>query len=336
MINAAIIGATGYTGAELVRILARHPEVNLAILTSRKYAGMPISSVYPHLRGIADNICEELDCKKIADNCDVVFAALPHGTSGEILPQFVRAGIKVIDLSGDFRYKDVEIYEKWYGQRHPAPEFLGEAVYGLCEMHRDEIKNANLIGNPGCYTTCSILALAPLMGVVDKTSIIIDAKSGITGGGRTLAEPYLYCEAAENMAAYKIATHRHTSEIETELSYVAGGVITLSFTPHLVPLRRGILATCYANLNEWYTKDELLDAIKDFYKDEFFIRVLDELPQVKNVANTNFVDISLEVDERLKRVVVVACIDNLTKGAAGQAVQNMNIMFGMDERIGLV
>ena len=329
MINVAIIGATGYTGAELVRILAQHPEVNLKILTSRRYAGKPFSAVYPQLCGIADNICEEFDAQRIIDNCDIVFAALPHGVSCEILPQFVHAGLKVIDLSGDFRYEDIAIYEEWYGQKHTSPELVGEAVYGLCELHRDKIKTARLIGNPGCYTTCSILALSPLMGVIDKTSIIIDAKSGITGAGRTLSEPYLYCEAAENLTAYKIATHRHTSEIEAQLGS------TLSFTPHLVPLKRGILATCYANLVGKHTKEELLNIVKDFYHGEFFIRVSDELPQIKNVVNTNFADISLEVDQRLNRIVVVACIDNLMKGASGQAVQNMNIMFGIDERVSL-
>ena len=246
--------------------------------------------------------------------------------------------MKIIDLSGDFRYNDEKVYEKWYGAPHDCPKLLKKSVYGLCELHRSEIKNADIIGNPGCYTTCSIMALAPLLNAkaVDTKNIIIDAKSGVTGAGRTTNLDYSFCECTENMRAYKIATHRHTSEIEQELSLIAGEEILVSFTPHLVPLKRGILATSYANLNGDYTDDDIYKIFADFYKGEYFVRVLkDALPETNHVAGSNFIDIGFKVDKRLKRVVVSSAIDNLFKGAAGQAVQNMNIMFGLDEKCGI-
>ena len=338
MIRVGILGATGYAGIELVRILSSHKEVNITMLVSQTYKGMKISEVYPSLRGVIDLECEELDAKKAAENCDVVFTALPHGASKEVIPELYEKGLTVIDLSGDFRYNDKDVYSAWYGQEHSSPELLDVSVYGLPELHREEIKKTRLVGNPGCYTTCSIMGLAPLLanGAVETKNIIIDAKSGVSGAGRGLGLDYHFCECTENMKAYKIGTHRHTSEIEQELSLVAGEDITLSFTPHLIPMKRGILATIYANLKKPYSKAELLDMVKNFYKDEYFVRIYDKgLPETNHVAGSNFVDIGLEVDERLGRVVIVSAIDNLIKGAAGQAVQNMNLIFGFDETEGL-
>lgn len=335
-IKAAVLGATGYAGIELVRLLTKHPNVSIEILGSQSFAGQKISDVYPNLLGILDKECSEVDLDEVA-KCDVAFCALPHGASKEVIPQIIERGVKVIDLSGDFRYDDVKVYEAWYGEKHSSPELLKESVYGLCELHRDKIKSARLIGNPGCYTTCSILGTAPLLAnkAVETKNIIVDAKSGVTGAGRGLKLAQHFCECTESTKAYNIAKHRHTSEIEQELSNIAGEEIMISFTPHLIPQKRGILATIYANLNGKYTKEELLNMYKDYYKDEYFVRVKDTLPETKHVAGSNFVDISLEVDERLNRVVVVSVIDNIVKGAAGQALQNMNILFGLDEKTGL-
>lgn len=338
MIRAGVLGATGYAGIETVRILSNHPTAEITFVASKTYAGKKISDVYPNLKGVCDIVLSEVDIAQIKEKCDVVFTALPHGASKEVIPSLYDAGVKIIDLSGDFRYNDEKVYEKWYGAPHDCPKLLKKSVYGLCELHRSEIKNADIIGNPGCYTTCSIMALAPLLNAkaVDTKNIIIDAKSGVTGAGRTTNLDYSFCECTENMRAYKIATHRHTSEIEQELSLIAGEEILVSFTPHLVPLKRGILATSYANLNGDYTDDDIYKIFADFYKGEYFVRVLkDALPETNHVAGSNFIDIGFKVDKRLKRVVVSSAIDNLFKGAAGQAVQNMNIMFGLDEKCGI-
>ncbi len=339
MINVGILGATGYAGEELVRILSGRDDVKIKMLVSHSYVGQKMSDIYCHLKGVCDLECEELDVDKAARECDVVFTALPHGASKEVIPTLYAKGLRVIDLSGDFRYNDAEVYEKWYGQKHSNPELLEESVYGLCELHREEIKKARLIGNPGCYTTCSILGMAPLVKEkkIDLKSIIIDAKSGVTGAGRGLHINYHFCECTENIMAYKVGTHRHTSEIEQELSLLAGEKIELSFTPHLVPMKRGIFATCYANLKENMTTEEAANLYKKFYEGEKFVRVYDagKLPESNHVAGSNFVDIGVVVDERLKRVIVISAIDNLFKGAAGQAVQNMNLMFGLDEGKGI-
>lgn len=338
MYTAAVLGATGYAGIELVRLLTNHPEVEVKMLVSHSFVGKKISEVYPNLRGVLDLVCEELDVDKAAA-CDVVFTALPHGASKEVIPALYEKGARIIDLSGDFRYDDPAVYEQWYGAPHSSPELLAKSVYGLCELHRDAIKKTRLVGNPGCYTTCSILGLAPLLkhGLVHTDNIIIDAKSGVTGAGRSTALDYSFCECTENAKAYKIATHRHTSEIEQELSNLAGEPILLSFTPHLIPMKRGILSTMYANLKELKTTAELLAVYREFYKDKYFVRVYDEgmLPETNHVAGSNFVDIGLVVDKRLNRVVVSAAIDNIGKGAAGQAIQNMNLLLGMDETTGL-
>lgn len=339
MIRVGILGGTGYAGIEVVRLLLKHPEVSIERIVSHSYAGRKISEIYPNLMGICDIECSSLDVDDIAKSCDVVFTALPHGASKEVIPSLYEKGIKIIDLSGDFRYNDPAVYQQWYGEEHSSPELLDISVYGLCELHRDEIKKATLIGNPGCYTTCSILGFAPLVkaGIADNRSLIIDAKSGVTGAGRGAKIPNLYCEAAETMKAYNIAKHRHTSEIEQELSLLAGEDIILSFTPHLAPMKRGILATCYANLNGKHTQDELVALYQDFYKDEKFVKVYPSgrLPEVKDIAGSNYVGIGLVLDERLNRVIVVSCIDNLVKGAAGQAVQNMNLLFGLPEDMAL-
>ena len=338
MIKAAVLGATGYAGIELVRLLSNHPEVSIEILGSQSFDGQKLSDVYQNFEHILEKECEKLDLEKVK-NCDVAFTALPHGASKEVIPKLLEQGVKVIDLSGDYRYDDVKVYEEWYGEPHSSPELLAESVYGLCELHREKIKSARLIGNPGCYTTCSILGAAPLLAskIGETKNIIVDAKSGVTGAGRGLGLPYHFCECTENSKAYKIATHRHTSEIEQELSNIAGEDIILSFTPHLIPQKRGILSTIYINLNKPCTTDEVLEIYKEYYKDEFFVRVKENgfLPETKHVAGSNFVDIGVVVDERLQRAVVVSALDNIVKGAAGQAVQNMNILFGLDEKTGL-
>lgn len=338
MIKAAVLGATGYAGIELVRLLTTHPEVQIQVLGSKSFAGQKISDVYQNLRHILELECTELDLDAVA-KCDVAFTALPHGASKSVIPSLLDRGLKVIDLSGDYRYDDPAVYEAWYGEPHSSPELLAESVYGLCELHREQIKTARLIGNPGCYTTCSILGAAPLLAhkLADTNNIIVDAKSGVTGAGRGLGLAYHFCECTENTKAYKIATHRHTSEIEQELSHIAGEPLMLSFTPHLIPQKRGILATIYMNLTKPCTTEEVAALYKDYYKDEFFIRVKDagELPETKHVAGSNFVDIGVCVDRRLNRAVIVSAIDNIVKGAAGQAIQNMNLLFGLDEKTGL-
>lgn len=338
MIKAAVLGATGYAGIELVRLLTNHPEVEIGLLGSKSFAGERICDVYKNFRKILEQECREADVAEAA-KCDVAFTALPHGASKSVIPALLDAGLKVIDLSGDYRYDDAAVYEQWYGEAHSSPELLKESVYGLCELHRDKIKGARLIGNPGCYTTCSILGAAPLLAcdLGEDKNIIIDAKSGVTGAGRSLSLQTHFCECTENTKAYKIATHRHTSEIEQELSNVAKKPIMLSFTPHLIPQKRGILATIYINLARKSSTAELVEIYKEYYKDEFFVRVCPEgeLPETKHVAGSNFVDIGVVYDERLERAVVVSALDNIVKGAAGQAVQNMNIMFGLDEKTGL-
>ena len=338
MIRVGILGATGYAGSELVRLLSQHDGVTLSMLTSKSYEGQKMSEIYPAMRGVCDMVLEAATPEKVAEKCDLVFTALPHGASKEVIPRLYELGLKVIDLSGDYRYNDKEVYELWYKQPHSSPELLDVSVYGMPELHREEIKKTRLVGNPGCYTTCSILGLAPLVKakVVEEKNIIIDAKSGVSGAGRGLALDYHFCECTENMKAYKVATHRHTSEIEQELSLLAGSPIELSFTPHLVPMKRGIFATIYANLKEKKSREELIQLYKEFYKGERFVRVYEEgLPESNHVSGSNFVDIGLCVDERLGRVIIVSAIDNLVKGAAGQAVQNMNLLCGFEETKGL-
>ncbi|MCD8180860.1 MAG: N-acetyl-gamma-glutamyl-phosphate reductase, partial [Firmicutes bacterium] len=312
--------------------------VSIEVLGSQSFAGQKISDVYKSFGHVLEKECETLDLDAVS-KCDVAFTALPHGASKTVIPSLLERGLKVIDLSGDYRYDDAAVYEEWYGEKHSSPELLKESVYGLPELHRDKIKKARLIGNPGCYTTCSILGAAPLLAnrIGETKNIIVDAKSGVTGAGRSAALPYSFCECTENSKAYKVTNHRHTSEIEQELGNIAGEKIMISFTPHLIPQKRGILSTIYVNLNRESSAQELTEMYKEFYKDEFFVRVKEngDLPETKHVAGSNFVDIGVCYDKRLQRAVVVSALDNIVKGAAGQAVQNMNLLFGLDEKTGL-
>ena len=334
MIKVGIIGATGYIGCELIRILLSHPHAKITNLISHSHSGQPLFEVYPGFSGCGLPPLEPLSVESL--QCDVVFTALPHGTSQEVIPALVNSGIKVIDMSADYRYDSAEVYEDWYKAAHPFPELLARSVYGLPELHKERIKTALLIGNPGCYTTCSILALAPLMKrhLIEKDSVIIDAKSGATGAGRLVSQDMQFCEVNENFKAYKIASHRHTSEIEQELSKLFGQPVVVSFTPHLLPIGRGILATCYAKLSENAPEQELLELYKAFYKDAPFVKV-GGLPELKHVVGSNYCAIGLTADKRTGRVVVVSCIDNLIKGAAGQGIQNMNLLFSKEETAGL-
>lgn len=337
MIKAGIIGATGYAGSELVRLLTQHPQAEVHMLSSHSYAGKDFSQVYESYRHM-DYVCEEEDIEKMAEECDVVFLALPHGIASKKVTENILSKTKIIDLGADFRLSDVDVYEKWYTE-HYSKDILPEAVYGLCEINRDKIKNCRIVANPGCYTTCSILSLYPLVKekMIDISSIIIDAKSGATGAGRGLSLGNHYCELNESVKAYKVASHRHTPEIEEQLSKAAGEDIILNFTPHLIPMDRGILATCYANLNNKYTYEDIKQAYEKYYGSEYFIRITKEgvFPETKWVKGSNFTDIGFTIDERTNRVIVIGALDNLFKGAAGQAVQNMNILFGFEEKQGL-
>lgn len=337
MINVGIIGSTGYTGVILVNILKSHKYVDKIYLSSKSYTGKNYSEVFPSFFGIEDSILLESDMNKFANECDVVFLALPHGIASKEVTKEILEKTKIIDLGADFRLKKVDTYEKWYNVDHYGKDLLNEAVYGLCELNRDDIKNARLLANPGCYTTCSILSLVPLVSenVIDLDSVIIDAKSGTTGSGRGLNTGSLYCEVNESIHAYKVASHRHTPEIEQELSRYANKDIVLSFTPHLVPMNRGILTTVYANVKENITQSDIKDIYNKYYKDEHFIRLRDDLPKTSYVRGTNYFDTGFVLDKRTSRVVVVSAIDNLMKGASSQAVQNMNIMFGFEESLGI-
>lgn len=338
MIKVGIIGATGYAGSELVRIISSHPEAELVKVTSQSYADKNYSEVYQNYRHFKDLKAEGEDIEKMAEECDVIFLALPHGVASKKVTENVVSKCKVIDLGADFRLQNIDTYEKWYCE-HYNKELLKEAVYGLCEINRDKIKGRRIVANPGCYTSCSILSLYPLVkeGVIDLDSIVIDAKSGASGAGRGVNLGMHFNEVNESIKAYKVASHRHTPEIEEQLSYAAGRDIVLNFTPHLVPMNRGILATCYGKLNKKMTYEEISEIYNKYYKDEYFIRLTNkgEFPETRWVKGSNFCDIGFTVDERTNRVIVIGAIDNLYKGAAGQAVQNMNILFGLDEKTGI-
>lgn len=338
MIKAGIIGATGYAGEELVRLLTAHPQVEIAHVVSKSFAGKKLSEIYGSYLSV-DLTLEDMDLDSLAEDCDVIFLGLPHGASLEVAPKLCQKGVKVIDLSGDFRYNDPAVYEAWYGIHHSHPDLLQKAVYGLCEIHREEIPQATLVANPGCYTTTSILPLYPLLkeGLVQRENIIIDAKSGVSGAGRKEKLAFSFCETHESFKAYGVTTHRHTSEIEQELSIAAGSEIRLSFTPHLLPLKRGIFATIYANLCEGVSADAIAQAYEKAYGSCQFVHVLPHgsLPELKFVNGSNNCAIGFQVDARLRRVVIISCTDNLIKGAAGQAIQNMNLLFGLDESAGL-
>ena len=339
MIKVGIIGSTGYAGAEIVKLIQNHPEAEVVWFGSKSFEGEPFAKVYRNMFELVDEKCLGDNIDELADKVDVIFTATPQGLCSKIINEDVLSKTKVIDLSADFRIKDVDVYEKWYGIKHESPEFIDEAVYGLCEINRDKTKNARLIANPGCYTTCSILSIYPLVkeGLIDPKSIIVDAKSGTTGAGRGAKVANLFCEVNENIKAYGVTTHRHTPEIEEQLSYAADEDVVINFTPHLVPMQRGILVTAYANLTKDVTYDEVKAVYDKYYKDEKFIRVLDKdlCPETRFVANSNYTDINFKIDERTGRIVMMGALDNLVKGAAGQAVQNMNIMFGLPEETGI-
>jgi N-acetyl-gamma-glutamyl-phosphate reductase len=339
MLKVAIVGASGYTGVELLRILHSHPEVAVTCVTSEQSAGRPVSDVFPTLRGRIDIPLENLEPISIAEKVDFVFTALPHKAAMEVVPTFLKMGKNVVDLSADYRLHDAAVYERWY-DKHLNPDVLKEAVYGIPELRRAQIGEASLVANPGCYPTSVILGLAPLLKgkVVDPKSIIIDAKSGVSGAGRGAKVDGLYCEVNEGFRAYGVGgTHRHIPEIEQELSLLAGKELVVSFTPHLVPMDRGILSTIYTNPLGKVTAADLITLYEAFYDGEPFVRVLPEgiFPSTAYVRGSNFCDIGIAVDERTGRVIIVSAIDNLVKGASGQAVQNMNLMCGLPETLGL-
>ena len=339
MIKAGIIGATGYAGNELVRLLLGHKDAEIVWYGSRSYINEEYAKVYRNMFRLIDEKCMDDNMEALAGEADVIFTATPQGYCASVLNENILSKAKIIDLSADYRIKNVKTYEDWYKIEHKSPELIKNAVYGLCEINREDIKGTRLLANPGCYTTCSILTAYPLVkeGIIDPNTLIIDAKSGTSGAGRGAKLDNLYCEVNENIKAYGVLTHRHTPEIEEQLSYACGKDVRIIFTPHLVPMNRGILVTAYAGLTGSYTYDEIRAAYEKYYKDEYFIRLLDkdECPQTRWVEGSNFVDISFKPDERTGRVVMMGALDNITKGAAGQAVQNMNIMFGLEENEGL-
>jgi N-acetyl-gamma-glutamyl-phosphate reductase len=338
MIKIGIYGGSGYTGQELMRLLLGHPEAKVVVATSRRFAGAPVSEIYPALSGRTDLVYTNETPEAMAALVDFVFLALPHGVSMEIAPAFVRAGRKVVDLSADFRIRDLASYEAWYG-RHSAAGMLPGAVYGLPELHREEIRNTSLAANPGCYPTSIILGLAPALRSrwIDPSSVIADSKSGVSGAGREPQIASLYCEVEGGFKAYKVGGHRHTPEIEQELSILAGREMKISFTPHLLPVKRGILSTIYAKLEKDVRVEDAVALFREFYRDEPFVRICraGQFPNLSSVVGSNFCDIGLAVDKRTGRLIVVSVIDNLIKGASGQAIQNMNLMSGLPEGTGL-
>ena len=338
MLKVAIVGATGYTGREVAGILARHPYARPSYLTSESFAGQCLHDVYPQFRSVLELPLEKPELEKLAE-CDFIFSALPHGLSVDTVPELLTTGKKVVDLSGDFRLKDSSLYPVWYGYEHHQSAHLTKSVYGLPEVNRNLIRDANLVANPGCYPTSVLLALKPLLaeGVVTADDIIVDAKSGVSGAGRSPKLPFHFPECTENFKAYKVTGHQHIPEIEQELSNIAGTTVTLTFTPHLVPMIRGILSTIYLRVKGSLDEKALWDVYKKHYGNEPFIRLLlpPELPETKYVSGSNFCDLSLRLDKRTGRLIVLSAIDNLIKGAAGQAVQNMNIMMGWPEETGL-
>ena len=339
MIKVGIIGSTGYAGGELVRILTGHKNAEIVWYGSRSYIDEKYADVYRNMFQIVDAVCMDDNMEELASQVDAIFTATPQGLCASLVNEDILSKTKIIDLSADFRLKDVNVYEEWYKIGHKAPQYIEEAVYGLCEVNREDVKKARLVANPGCYTTCSILTAYPLAkeGLIDMDTLIIDAKSGTSGAGRGAKLPNLYCEVNENIKAYGVATHRHTPEIEEQLGYASGEKVVLNFTPHLVPMNRGILATEYAKLKKDVTWDEVKAVYDKYYAAERFVRVLDKdvCPETKWVEGSNYVDIGFKIDPRTNRIIMMGAIDNLVKGAAGQAVQNMNLMFGEKESEGL-
>lgn len=339
MVKVGIIGSTGYAGAELVRLLTGHREAEVIWYGSRSYIDKKYADVYQNMFEIVDDRCLDDNMEELAERVDVIFTATPQGFCASVMNEGILSKAKVIDLSADYRIKNVDIYERWYGITHKSPQFIGEAVYGLSEVNREQIKKARLTANPGCYTTCSILTAYPLAkeGLINMKSLIVDAKSGTSGAGRGAKVPNLFCEVNENIKAYGVGTHRHTPEIEEQLGYASGEDVAISFTPHLVPMNRGILVTEYAELKSGVTDGDVRSAYDRYYGNERFVRVLEEgsCPETKWVEGSNYVDIGFKIDPRTNRVILMGAMDNLVKGAAGQAVQNMNLMFGIKESEGL-
>ena len=339
MIKAGIMGATGYAGGELARLLLQRDDAEITWYGSKSYVDQKYASVFKNMVQFVDDACMDDNMEALAEQADVIFTATPQGFCASLMNETVLSKAKVIDLSADYRIKDVAVYEKWYNIEHKTPEYIQEAVYGLPEINRDKIKDARLIANPGCYPTCSFLSVYPLVkeGLIDPNTVIIDAKSGTSGAGRGAKVDNLYCEVNESIKAYGVGVHRHTPEIEEQLSLAAGKPVTISFTPHLVPMNRGILVTAYGTLLKSVTYEEVKAIYDKYYENEYFVRVLDrdESPQTKWVEGSNFVDVNFKIDPRTNRVVMMGAMDNLVKGAAGQAIQNMNIMFGLPENQGL-
>ena len=344
MIKVGIIGATGYAGAEIVRLIMGHPDAEVVWYGSRSYIDEKYSSIYGNFFKMVDAKCLDDNMDALAKEVDVIFTATPQGLCASLVNEEILSKVKIIDLSADFRLKDVSLYENWYKIEHKAPEYIDEAVYGLCEINRDKIKNARLVANPGCYTTCSILTAYPLVkeGLIDTTTLIVDALCGVSGAGRGAKVNNLYCEVNESCKPYGVTNHRHTPEIEEQLGYAAGKEILINFTPHLVPMNRGILATEYATLlpkkdGSLPTAEDIKAAYEKYYGNEEFIRILGDgvYPETRWVEGSNYVDIGFKIDERTGRIIMMGAIDNLVKGAAGQAVQNMNILFGLKEDTGL-
>lgn len=339
MIKAGIIGSTGYAGGELARLLLQRDDIEILWYGSKSYVDQKYASIYQNMFQIVDDSCQDDQVEALAETADVIFTATPQGFCASLMNEKILSKTKVIDLSADYRIKDVAVYEEWYKMEHKTPQFIKEAVYGLPEINREKIKNARLIANPGCYPTCSTLSIYPLVkeGLIDPDTIIIDAKSGTSGAGRGAKVDNLYCEVNENIKAYGVGVHRHTPEIEEQLSYGAGRPVTISFTPHLVPMNRGILITAYGTLTKSVSYEEVKAAYDKYYAKEYFVRVLekDVVPQTKWVEGSNFVDVNVKIDPRTNRVIMMGAMDNLVKGAAGQAVQNMNLLFGLPENKGL-
>ena len=341
MVKVGIIGATGYAGNELVRLLLGHKDVEIVWLGSRSYIDQKYSDVYRNMFKLVDARCMDDNMEQLADEVDVIFTATPQGLCSSLVNDEILSKVKIIDLSADFRLKNVDIYEKWYKLEHKSPQYIDEAVYGLCEINRSKVNNTTrIIANPGCYTTTSILTLYPLVkeGIINPDTIIIDAKSGTSGAGRGAKVANLFCEVNESMKAYGVGTHRHTPEIEEQLGYACGrDDLKLIFTPHLVPMNRGILVTAYANLAKDVTYEDVKAAYDKYYDKEYFVRVLpkDVCPETRWVEGSNFVDIGFKIEPRTNRIIAMGALDNLVKGAAGQAVQNMNLLFGFEENEGL-
>lgn len=339
-IKAGIIGASGYTGAELMRLAGMHPEITIEYVTANQYQGAKVKELYPHLTGISDATYEAYDLKAASSKADIFFLTLPHGKAMEVAPELLDAGYKVVDLSGDFRLSDAAIYETWYKTKHTNPELINNAVYGLPELYEDKIKSASFVSNPGCYPTGAILALAPALsgGLVEKEGIVVNSLSGVSGAGRDPKPGTHFCKVDESLTAYKVGgVHQHIPEIEQYLSDMAGGKITLSFTPHLMPVNRGILTTAYADVAGSINLDELIDHYETFYENKPFVHMLPkgQYPETKSVLGSNYCQIGLALDERTGKVIIISAIDNLVKGASGQAIQNLNIMLGLPQDMGL-